>query len=275
MTGFQKARDDDIIQELSDIGAGQGQIQHIFPVTGFNGLQIAFQGLHFLFHPACIFRRHTFGFPRFFRATELIFWRSQNQGFNIARRVIVSGHHEFGDFNLSHGDDNAAGTQTAPFQTLAKAQAVVRALQPIAAPITAWVRGGTYYLTSPLVFAPADSGSAKAPITCAAFANESMTLSGGVKLNPTWSAYSGNSNIMVAAIGTNHVSQQQSITSPARPCETVRRANRPCCINSAARFHPTRNERRPAFRFRRRKLPPCRRQFLRRQEQIFRPRRQL
>jgi len=68
----------------------------------------------------------------------------------------------------TNGDDNAAGTQATPFQTLAKAQAAVRALQPIGAPITVWVRGGTYYLTSPLVFTPADSGSANAPITYAA-----------------------------------------------------------------------------------------------------------
>ncbi len=100
------------------------------------------------------------------------------------------------------GDDNSAGTRKAPFKTLAKAQAAVRALQPIGAPITVWVRGGTYYLTAPLVFGPADSGSAKAPITYAAYPNETVTLSGGVTLKPSWSDYSA--NIKVATIGTGY-----------------------------------------------------------------------
>jgi hypothetical protein len=39
--GLQKPGHGGIVQELSDIGPGQGQIQHIFPVTDFNGLYIA------------------------------------------------------------------------------------------------------------------------------------------------------------------------------------------------------------------------------------------
>lgn len=102
------------------------------------------------------------------------------------------------------GNDNSAGTKAAPFQTLARAQAAVRALQPLSAPVTVWVRGGTYYLTSPLTFSPADSGSEKGPITYAAYPNEAVTLSGGVKLTPTWSTYAANSNVKVATIGTGY-----------------------------------------------------------------------
>lgn len=100
------------------------------------------------------------------------------------------------------GDDRAAGTRLAPFKTLARAQAAVRALQPIGKPITVWVRGGTYYLDRPLVFGPEDSGSAKAPVTYSAYPNETVILSGGVKLDSTWSSYSG--DIKVATIGTGY-----------------------------------------------------------------------
>ncbi len=102
----------------------------------------------------------------------------------------------------TNGDDKAAGTLAAPFQTLDRAQAAVRARQPLRAPITVWVRAGTYYLGSPLVFTPADSGSAQAPVTYAAYPNETVTLSGGVKLNPQWTTHSG--DIKVAAIGTGY-----------------------------------------------------------------------
>ena len=43
----------------------------------------------------------------------------------------------------TNGDDKAAGTLAAPFQTLDRAQAAVRARQPLRAPITVWVRAGT------------------------------------------------------------------------------------------------------------------------------------
>lgn len=99
------------------------------------------------------------------------------------------------------GNDQSPGTLTAPFQTLARAQAALRALHPLNAPITVWVRGGTYFLPSPLEFTPADSGSPNAPITYAAYPNEPVTLSGGVKWKPTWSPSPANPNIKVATIG--------------------------------------------------------------------------
>ena len=107
-------------------------------------------------------------------------------------------------FVAMNGDDSAAGTQAAPFLTLARAQAAVRALQPAHRPITVWVRGGTYFLSKPLVFSPEDSGSTDAPITYTAFPNEAVTLSGGVKLAPRWSTYSGNGNIKEATIGRGY-----------------------------------------------------------------------
>lgn len=101
----------------------------------------------------------------------------------------------------TNGDDNARGTRNSPFKTLAKAQATIRAMQPIKSPVTVWVRGGTYYLNSPLTFTPADNGTVAAPITYAAYPKEVVTISGGVKLNPKWTTYSG--HIKVANIGAD------------------------------------------------------------------------
>ena len=100
------------------------------------------------------------------------------------------------------GDDNAAGTSAAPFKTLEKAKAAVALLIPSATgPINVWVRGGTYYLSAPLTFAPADGGSATAPITYSAFRGEKVVISGGIKVTSAWAASSG--NIMVTTIAPN------------------------------------------------------------------------
>ena len=96
----------------------------------------------------------------------------------------------------TNGSDTAAGTQTDPFLTLSRAQAAVRALPPREKPVTVWVRGGTYYLSSPLVFTAADSGSANAPITYQAYPHEEVTISGGIKLQPIWSTYPNNEKII-------------------------------------------------------------------------------
>ena len=75
-------------------------------------------------------------------------------------------------------EPNDAGTD-GPFATLAHARDAVRAMQPLRKPVTVYVRDGFYTLTAPLVFLPEDSGTAKAPVTYAAFAGEKVTLSGG------------------------------------------------------------------------------------------------
>ena len=100
------------------------------------------------------------------------------------------------------GNDNASGSRETPFKTLARAQAAIRTMQPIAAPVTVWVRGGSYYLNSPLTFTPADNGAVNAPVTYAAYPKEIVTISGGVKLKPKWTTHSG--NIKVASIGTGY-----------------------------------------------------------------------
>jgi hypothetical protein len=73
-----------------------------------------------------------------------------------------------------------------PFATLARAREAVRAqlkLQKTPRRLRVILRGGTYFLDSPLQFGPEDSGSEKAPVVYAAAAGEKVVLSGGRRLD--------------------------------------------------------------------------------------------
>jgi hypothetical protein len=88
----------------------------------------------------------------------------------------------------TNGDDSNPGTQDKPFKTLAAAQTAVRSHPSLGKkPLTVAVAAGTYYLGKTLVFTPADSGSKDAPVTYRGFGLP--TISGGVKLDLTWSVY--------------------------------------------------------------------------------------
>jgi hypothetical protein len=80
------------------------------------------------------------------------------------------------------GNDLNPGTRERPFATLQRAQAEARQKHR-----NVFLRAGTYYLTSPLVFTAADSGSEKAPVVFRNYRNETAVISGGVKLeNLDW-----------------------------------------------------------------------------------------
>jgi hypothetical protein len=73
-----------------------------------------------------------------------------------------------------------------PFATVARAREAVRALlktQEEPRRVRVVLRGGTYYLDSPLEFGPEDSGTEKAPVTYAAAEGEKVVLSGGHRLD--------------------------------------------------------------------------------------------
>ena len=75
--------------------------------------------------------------------------------------------------------------QDGPFATVARARDAVRELrksQPEPRPVRVVLRGGSYYLDSPLVFGPEDSGAEKAPVSYVAAAGEKVILSGGRRL---------------------------------------------------------------------------------------------
>jgi hypothetical protein len=72
-----------------------------------------------------------------------------------------------------------------PFATVTRAQAAVRALlrtrnEP--RPVRVVLRGGTYYLDTPLEFGVEDSGTEKAPVVYAAAVGERAVVSGGRRL---------------------------------------------------------------------------------------------
>ena len=76
------------------------------------------------------------------------------------------------------------GSFEQPFSSIAQAQEAVRAYKQAnpSDEIVVYLRGGKYYLSEPIVFTPADSGSEDAPITYKAYQNEEPLILGGVKL---------------------------------------------------------------------------------------------
>ena len=89
------------------------------------------------------------------------------------------------DFYVSpQGDDTNAGSETAPFATLARARDAVRD-KKVPAPdrdFTVLIRGGTYRMRETLVFALPDSAAPGRSITYAAFPGETPVFSAAVPI---------------------------------------------------------------------------------------------
>lgn len=94
-----------------------------------------------------------------------------------------------------NGNDAWSGKQAAPnsaktdgpFATLQKARDAIRKLKreqggTLKQPVNVLLRGGTYFLSEPVVFTPEDSGTAKFPITYEAYPDEKPVISGGQKV---------------------------------------------------------------------------------------------
>ena len=82
-------------------------------------------------------------------------------------------------------EPNATKTD-GPLATIHRAQQIVRQWkwQPNrAGPVVVALRGGTYFLSTPIHFGPEDSGTAQVPIVYEAYGQERPILSGGVKLD--------------------------------------------------------------------------------------------
>jgi hypothetical protein len=87
-------------------------------------------------------------------------------------------------FVAPNGDDAGTGKIDRPFMTPARARDAVRELKKqgggkLGGPVTVDLRGGTYYLSEPLVLTPEDSGANDGAVTYAAHENEKPVLSGG------------------------------------------------------------------------------------------------
>lgn len=86
-----------------------------------------------------------------------------------------------------NGDDNNPGTLRSPFATLTRARDFVRELKRLEGgslqkPVRIFLRGGSYYLSAPLVLTPEDSGAEKARVYYLAYRNEKPLISGGVRI---------------------------------------------------------------------------------------------
>ena len=93
-------------------------------------------------------------------------------------------------FVAPEGDDSGLGTRDAPLATLEGARRFIAARKLAGKePVTVHVADGVYYLPETLVFTPADAGSAKCPIAYRAQNEGGAVLSGGSKLNLSWSVY--------------------------------------------------------------------------------------
>ena len=87
------------------------------------------------------------------------------------------------------GSDANPGTVDQPIASLRHAQELARSSKH-SAPVTVRLRAGVYYLTAPIVFTAADSGTAQAPVSYQAFNDEKPVLSGGVRLTHlAWTPY--------------------------------------------------------------------------------------
>lgn len=88
-----------------------------------------------------------------------------------------------GQFHVSlDGSDAAAGTEAAPFRTIARARDAIRATGG-ASGATVIIHGGTYYLPDGVEFTEADSGSADGPAVYRAADGEEVWLNGGAPLS--------------------------------------------------------------------------------------------
>ena len=83
-------------------------------------------------------------------------------------------------------DRNGPGTD-GPFATIERARRAVRELRNKRSdrcrPVVVELRGGTYFLNEPMVFAPEDSGTPAAPVIYRAHKHEKPVISGGVRLS--------------------------------------------------------------------------------------------
>ena len=83
------------------------------------------------------------------------------------------------------GNDAAEGTLSAPVLSLHRASALARE-KAGEVPVTLFLSGGRYSLTTPLMLGPGDGGTADAPVQWKAMPGENPIISGGIQVNK-WS----------------------------------------------------------------------------------------
>lgn len=84
------------------------------------------------------------------------------------------------------GKDTNKGSREKPFATIARAQLEVRNTHGSA---VVYLRGGNYYLSSPIVFTYGDSRIGNDSVVYRNFENEKVVISGGILLKPEWKEF--------------------------------------------------------------------------------------
>lgn len=86
------------------------------------------------------------------------------------------------------GDDRAEGSSSRPFASPARAQSAARTVAG-REEVRVRIHPGTYYLPTPLVFTPEDSGTAAAPVKFESLEGGPVVFSGGTRLFLNWQAF--------------------------------------------------------------------------------------
>jgi hypothetical protein len=112
------------------------------------------------------------------------------------------------------GDDSNPGSQARPVASLERAQYLARQAKG-SGPVNLFLRGGVYYLDHPLVFTAEDSGSAAAPLTIQPFGDETVVISGGMKLALDWKPF--RNGIMQAETSAGLATDQLFVNGRLQP----------------------------------------------------------
>jgi uncharacterized protein YjdB len=106
------------------------------------------------------------------------------------------------------GSDNADGSEATPFATIAKARDAAKSLGTLSEDVHIFLRGGTYFLSSPLIFDNSNSGSGGYNIIYEAYPGEEPVISGGYKIAGGWSLFDSQKNIFRTYLGTTKDTRQ-------------------------------------------------------------------
>ena len=80
------------------------------------------------------------------------------------------------------GKDDNPGTKEKPFNTMKRAQEEVRKLKDKKS-VTVYLRGGSYFLSQPVIFTNEDSGAENSPVVYRSYEGEEARIIGGVQIN--------------------------------------------------------------------------------------------
>ena len=122
-------------------------------------------------------------------------------------KVTISSAPSADFFVAPNGNDSGPGTFSQPFATVARAQTAVREILPGRTnSVVVMLRAGTYFLTQPLSFTAADSGTPAVEIAWQSYPGEAPVVSGGMQITG-WTQGGGNQWTVTLPPGTQYFEQ--------------------------------------------------------------------